>query len=549
MVLLEVYDLEKSFGERKLFNLNSLKIYDGDRVGIVGQNGAGKTTLLNILAGVSHPDKGQVRRYSSPAVIPQLDTLYDDQTGEQTDSFKTKHLSELNQAAVSELSGGEQTRLKITKALNRNAKLLFADEPTSHLDIKGIKDIEKALQSYHGAVIMISHDRSLLNSVCTKIIEIESGEIKEYKGNYDGYVEQKQLGNDYKWFEYENHIREKARLMIAAEAKVQKADQLKAPSRMGNSERRLHKGKARGAKGRLTEQGKIIRERIDRLDIKEKPKLVEKVQFDLNYFSPINGKTAIQIDQLSKSFDERMLFEKLNLTITPGEKVALIGENGCGKSTLIKMIKDHVEGVSIAGSARVGYYAQNLSLLEDSMSILETVVEKSRYPETFMRTILARLLFKREDVYKKIHQLSGGERAKVALAKIFLGDYNLLLLDEPTNYLDIFTQEQLEAILAQYPGTIVFASHDRRFINGLCDKSIIFEAGKGPIYYRGTYEQYEESHRQSRTNHSVDRENDRIRIENEISVVIGRLSSTESKEEKEKLEIKFQDLLKRKSAL
>ncbi|HET7616047.1 MAG TPA: ABC-F type ribosomal protection protein, partial [Bacillales bacterium] len=460
MLMLEAKNLEQSYSDRTIFQIKNLQVQHDERIGIVGLNGAGKTTLMNVLSGKSVPEEGQVIHHGTVALIPQLEGETEKAAPQNESKWRISHVDEEN------MSGGERTRKKIAGALEQRAAMLFADEPTSHLDLGGIEKLETELKTYKGAVFLISHDRELLDIVCTKIIEVENGEVHEFNGNYSAYREQKARQRERAWFEYEQYTKEKRRLQATAREKSEKVKKMrKAPSRMGISEARLHKRAANEKKEKIENKAKAIESRIRQLEKKEKPKEQETVRFDTHSFTPVNGKFAIQLERVTRRFGERTLFSELSCMIQPGAKVAFVGKNGAGKSTLLKMIADGAEGVRVAGSGKVGFFRQDLSTLDDRKSIYENVSHKSPYPESTIRTILARLLFKRDDVFKPIGVLSGGEKVKAALAKLFLADYNVLLLDEPTNYLDLFTHEQLEEVLAAYPGTILFATHDRRLMN------------------------------------------------------------------------------------
>ncbi|HEX7065674.1 MAG TPA: ABC-F type ribosomal protection protein [Bacillales bacterium] len=538
MQRLEARNIEKSYRDRLIVKIDELRVQHGERIGIVGLNGAGKTTLMDILSGDADPDFGEVVRHGTAAVVPQLDDI------EEQGIFPAiEGKWQVRTVTDEHMSGGERTRRKIARALAEKADLLFADEPTSHLDLQGIEHLEAELKQYKGAVFLISHDRELLDAVCTKIIEVEDGEIHEYKGNYSAYREQKARQKERAWFEYEAYTKEKRRLKTATVETSQKAKNMrKTPKRMGNSEARLHKRAVNGKKQSLESRVKAIESRIDHLEKKEKPREQDSVQFDIQFFAPVHGKTAIQLERLTKRFGERTLFRDLSCSIKPGMKVALFGRNGAGKSTLLNMIISGEEGVRVAGSGKIGYFHQNLASLDENKSIFENVSEQSPYPETMIRTILAHLLFKRDDVFKPVGILSGGEKVKVALAKIFLGDYNILLLDEPTNYLDIFTHEELEEVLQAYPGTIVFATHDRRLMNQLADHVLAIEENQA-VFFEGNYDQYMKSKEEPEPS-ADSNEQTIMKLENELAEVIGRLSMPQKEDFKQELEERYRELLK-----
>lgn len=506
MLILEAVKVEKSYGDRLLFRLEeALTVRSRERIGLVGVNGAGKSTLLSVLAGRIDPDMGKVRRLTDTAVIAQLEQ---NPTGE-----------------FSGISGGERTREKIREALNQRAGLLFADEPTSHLDMEGIEDLERILTDYAGAVVLISHDRALMDAVCTRIVEIEGGCVREYSGNYSAYRKQKEEQTARALFEYEQVEKEKARLARSAAEKFRAAGSMKEkPSRMSHKEANLGKEKAQAKQAKMERAAHAIRKRMELLEKKERPVLPEEVIFDAGLHQPLRSKIAVRFDMAEARVGDRVLFAGLTGSVVPGSRLALIGRNGAGKSTLLTMIVDGAPGIRTAESGRLGYFRQSLSGLSESRSILENVMETSIYPEATARTVLARLLFKREDAFKPVGVLSGGERVKVALAQLFLLDCNILLLDEPTNFLDLATRERLEDVLVSYPGTLLFAAHDRMTMNRVATHVLSVEDGKASIF-EGNYDDYRayrKAWESSGNRSSMDEE--KMRLNNELAEVIGKLS-------------------------
>lgn len=484
MLILEANNIAKSHGDRLIFKLDSLKIYDCDRIGIVGLNGAGKTTLMNILAGETQPDEGYVKLYGSHSYIRQLENPEGHVEGHAAREFGVagKHSCEM--------SGGEKTRMKIAVEFDRDSHILFADEPTCNLDIKGIKLLEEKLRSYKGALVLISHDRALLDNLCNSILEIENEKAAVYSGNYTEYRMQKDMEFARQRFEYDRYVKEKNKLENAAvELSCKSKTMRKAPSRMGNSEARLHKRRVNSKKAKLDGSAKAIESRIQQLEVKEKPRDSAKTRIDVQNMDFPVSKTVLSVKDLEKSFGARCLFERVCFDVPNGSKTALVGDNGTGKSTLIKMILNGESGVRLANGAKIGYFSQELDILDNNLSVLENVMKGSIYAESFVRTLLARLLFKEQDVFKKVRSLSGGERVKASFARIFAKDVNLIILDEPTNYLDINSEEALEKVLKEYEGTVLFVSHDRKFIDEVADRIILLENRTAHIY-EGNYSQY-----------------------------------------------------------
>lgn len=259
----------------------------------------------------------------------------------------------------------------------------------------------------------------------------------------------------------------------------------------------------------------------------------------MQYHTPIHSKVAVQFNKATKKIGDRILFKNMNGTIAPGAKLAVLGANGSGKTTLFNMLLTNERGMQLSKSCKIGYFEQTLSILKTDKTILENVLEETNYTEAFVRTILARLLFRREDVHKPVHVLSGGERMKVALAKVFLGNYNMLLLDEPTNYLDLATQEELETMLQEYPGTILFISHDRAFIRSVADHILQVDESE-PRVFHGNYEQYTKR----TTGDSVNvTEQELLRLQTKLTEVIGRISIPNHHNDISSLEQEYETLL------
>ena len=535
MTILFARNIEKSFGDRTIFTLQSLEIQGNDRIGIVGVNGAGKSTLLQILSKEIEPDEGTISHHGSIAIIPQ----FSEETLETASSFAK---GKWNIANVSDsMSGGERMRLKIAHALEQEASILFADEPTSHLDMYGTEQLEKALLSHKGALVVISHDRAFLDTICTKIVEIEDGTVKEYKGNYSSYREQKESERIQKQAEYDQYVQEKKRLEQSISHKKQRASGMtKIPTRYSSSESRLYKLGAARSQENVSKAAKALETRLEKLEKKEKPKELSQTQFDVQYHTPIHSKSAVQFNKTTKKLGDRTLFQNMNGSLAPGAKLAILGNNGSGKTTLFKMILANERGIQLSKSCKIGYFEQTLSILKIDKTILENVLEETNYTEAFVRTILARLLFRREDVYKPVHTLSGGERTKVALAKVFLGNYNMLLLDEPTNYLDVTTQEELESMLQEYPGTVLFISHDRAFIRSFADH-ILHINEKEPRLFYGSYEQYMRRTEQTSVNTT---EQELLRLQTKLTEIIGRISMPDRHDDIALLEQEYEQLLK-----
>lgn len=537
MLFLEMRNIKKSFGDRLLLDIENLAIDSEDKIGIVGLNGVGKTTLMDILSKRLTPDEGTVKIYGSYSYITQLDYSINEKPLTQVARlFKVP----VNQSEF--MSGGEKTRLKIANSLSKMTNIIFADEPTSNLDIEGIKLLEGKLVDHKGALILISHDRFFLDKLCTKIIELENGKIKMYNGNYNFYKNQKQLERERQNFEYSQFVKEKRGLEEAiVDKKHHKSNMRKTPKRMGNSEARLHRLGNQKAEKNVDNGVKSLKSRLEKLEIKDKPLDIYKTKVDIQKTEKLHSKILIKGNNVDKNFGSRKIFDKANFQISNGWKVALIGHNGCGKSTLLRMIIDKDSNISISSTLRMGYFNQDLSILDEEKSVIENVMEESVYDETLTRILLARLLFRSEDIHKKVNCLSGGERVKVSFAKIFAGDINMLILDEPTNYLDIYSAEAIETALKEFNGALLFVSHDRKFISEVADHLMIIDNNKIQSF-SGGYDEYLQ--KENENSQFQDLKNRRMIVENKISGVLGKISMPTKKDNVELLDLEYKELIK-----
>lgn len=540
MLNLEISNLKKYFGDRLILEIDNLKVYSEDKIGIVGVNGAGKSTLLNILCTKIEKDEGDIKHYGSYSYISQLEEPnYEVKDNELCSKFNLKNKDNSN------LSGGEKTRFKIAEAFSKKSSILFADEPTSNLDISAVKMFEEMLLNFNGSVMLVSHDRELLDSVCNKILEIENGKVKLYDGNYSQFINQKKMERDRKEFEYTQYVKEKERLERAAvEIESKTVSMRKAPKRMGNSEARLHRKMGnQKSKAKLDKTRKAIYSRIEHLEAKEKVVNVEKANIDFETLSKVHSRVVISGENINKAFGKRTIFNNAEFEIFSGAKVALMGDNGCGKTTLIKMILNDKEKIKISKALEIGYFSQDLSILDESKTVLYNVMKTSVYNEAFARLILSRLLFKREDVYKEVSVLSGGERVKLSFAKMILTGSNILILDEPTNYLDLYSIEALEEVLKDYDGTVLFVSHDRKFIKKVATDIFTIKNHKINTF-RGNYDEYLKFINKPK-DVNVGAKNEKMILENKLSEIIGRLSMPGKNDDIQELDAEYKRILKR----
>lgn len=518
MMLLEALHIKHYVKDRLLLDVDRLQIQKNDRIGLVGRNGSGKTTLLDILSGKLSPENGNVIRHAECELLPQL---------KRTDTTN---------------SGGELTQAYIQDAIVKGPEILLADEPTTHLDTEHVEWLEKKLIQWKGAFVIVSHDRAFLDAVCTTIWEVHDARVSEYKGNYSDYAEQKELEHQQQKLAYEKYELKKKQLEEALELKVKKAEKAtKAPK--GVSDIEVKKAKPYFAKKqkKLQQTAKAIETRLEKLEKIEKVKEAAPIQMNLPNQTTFINRIVLRVQDVAGVVGERVLWKKASFHVRGGDKLAIIGPNGSGKTTLVNKIIQQEEGISISPSMKIGYFSQNLNIVDVEKSILENVRSTSKQEEAFIRTVLARLHFFRDDVYKRVGVLSGGERVKVALAKLFLSDINTLILDEPTNFLDIEAVSALESLLKEYEGTVIFVSHDRRFIENVANR-ILSIRHREIEWFEGTYEQYNQEKQPKKRNTTEDQ---RLVLETKISEVLSRLSI----EPNEELEREFQFLLKEKRNL
>ncbi len=484
MYLLQAQHLTKTFGARTLFRAEQLELHDGDRIGLVGENGAGKSTLLDILCGALPCDEGRIDRRCPIAMIRQ--------SGDAEGVPDGRLLRTLSLAGSACKSGGERTRRAIAAAFSQGTPLLFADEPTTNLDLDGIEAVEEMLRGYPGAVLLISHDRQLLEAVCTSIWAIQEGEIRVFPGGYAEWIAQRDRERAFAQFEYDQYRNEKRRLEAeTVNLREQARGMRKAPKRMGNSEARLHRCHISPAQIQVQARAKAIESRVRQLEVKERPSDLPQIRMALGAASPITSKTAARIDHLTVRYGTRTVVEDASFTLPTGKRTFLLGGNGAGKTTLAEHLVQGGACARLANGVRLGYFAQNHELLDPERSVLENVRMASQLPEYEVRTILANLRISGDAVWKPVRILSGGERAKAALARLLASDCNLLVLDEPTNHIDLYTAQALEPLLLRWQGTLLVISHDRHLIEQTAERLLFVEGGRVRTF-EGTMAEYRE---------------------------------------------------------
>jgi len=530
-MILACQNICKSFGDTDILRSVTFHIEERERLAIIGINGAGKTTLLKVITGETEPDSGQVFINSQTRLgylsqnsnlnpgntiwealssaksyitdiearmreleksmetadetslskimetYNRLSTIYDRENGYAAESEITGVIRGLgfdtdDTRKIGELSGGQRMRVTLGYTLLLHPDILLLDEPTNHLDIASTRWLEGYLSSFPGAIIVVSHDRYFIDRVTTKIVELDNGVATTFNGSYSFYSKEKAK------------LRElRLRTYMKQQAEIQHEEAVITKLKQFNREKSIKRAESREKK-------------LDKMEVMDKPTEVRSEMRLTLEPSAISGEDILTVEHLAKSFDTTTLFSDINIDIKRGEHVALIGANGTGKSTILKLINRMTAKsggtITIGSRVRIGYYDQELSNLSPDKTLFEEISD--RYPEltqTRIRNVLAGFLFTGDDVFKKIEDLSGGERGRLSLACLMLSPANFLLLDEPTNHLDIVSKEILEDALSAYTGTILFVSHDRYFIDKIATR--ILDLRDGDITsYTGNYHDYEE---------------------------------------------------------
>lgn len=543
MLKINMKDIKKYYGTRLILEIEELKIHKGDKTGVVGVNGSGKTTLLEIIAGITDYECGEllVKKDTTIKYISQLGG-----PDNRRINGRSASIFQVEKEWNKNMSGGEKTRFKLAEGFENLSSLMLIDEPTSNLDMDGIELITNNFLEYGDTYLVVSHDRDFLDKVCNQILEIENGRVKLYRGNYSKYKELKQDEVDRKEFEYQEYVSERTRLLdVKRKIQGKSSGITSPPSRMGNSEARLHKMGGQKAKKSLDKHAKTIQSRIDHLEAKEKPLEEDIIRIRISDSSKPYSKILISGEHIDKSYGKNILFKDANFDIYNGKKIGLIGPNGSGKTTLINMIlKNEKVNININKNVKIGYFSQSMNILNERKTILENAREDSIHNENLARLILGRLLIKGDKVHKKLQVLSGGERVKVSFAKIILQDINFLILDEPTNYLDINSLEVVEELLKNFEGTILLVSHDRRFIENIVDELLIIK-DKKIKNFKGTWSEYLKFKDKAKLNTDEKKtEESKMILKMEISTLISKISLEENKEVKKELDHKYQKKLK-----
>lgn len=529
-MILSCNNISKSFGTDVIIKSCSFNIEDHEKAAIVGINGAGKSTLLKIITGIEPADTGLVTLAKDKTLgylaqqqnLGSDNTIYDEllsvkqyildmekelrsiekrmntADGDELENLMKKY-SDLNHRFemengyaykseitgvlkglgfseddfslnVNTLSGGQKTRVALGRLLLAKPDIILLDEPTNHLDMESIRWLENYLLNYNGAVLIVAHDRYFLDKIVSKIIELDNGVATVFSGNYTDYAAKKAILRNMKLKEYLNQQRE-----------IKHQEDVITKLKQFNREKSIKRAESR-------------EKMLDKIEVVDKPQeLNDKMNIKLEP-NVVSGNDVLTISGLSKSFDDVTLFDNIDIEIKRGERVALIGNNGTGKTTILKLINGIIEpdsgSIYLGAKVNIGYYDQEHHVLDPDKTIFDEI--RDAYPDlnnTQIRNTLAAFLFTNEDVFKYIRDLSGGEKGRVSLAKLMLSNANFLILDEPTNHLDIVSKEILENALNNYTGTVLFVSHDRYFINAAATR-IIELSNKTVVNYIGNYDYY-----------------------------------------------------------
>ena len=479
-VCIELENIELSFLDRVVLNIPRLAIHQFDRIGIVGKNGAGKSTLLKLISGQIMPDKGVVKRFNEFAYFDQLASV----DGKDANYALMGKLS-IPKTDIRNFSGGELTRMKLASLFSNYHEGLLIDEPTTHLDAEGIKFLLDELTYYYGALVLVSHDRYVLDQLVTKIWEIEDGCVTEYTGNYSDYVAQKELSKKQQQEQHEKYVKEKSRLMQAAEEKMKKAEKVtQASKRVSKKEVKAKANKMFMTKSKDTSQkgiqraAKALEHRVEQLEVVEAPKAENIIRFHQPQSLQLYNKFPIMADRLTLTVGDKLLLHEASFQFPLGRTIAITGKNGSGKTTLLNHILQGGKGLTISPKVVFGVYEQMDYQFNKDETVLAYMKARSDYDEGKIRSSLHSMGFTGNDLKKNVRYLSGGEAIRIVLCHLFLGRFNVLILDEPTNFLDVFCIEALEQFLKGYDGTVLLVSHDRTFIERVADDVYVLEKQK-----------------------------------------------------------------------
>ncbi len=560
-VLINVKGLEKSFNTQKIFADIQFEIKNGERIGLVGLNGTGKTTLANLIFGKLQPDQGVIEKrndlaigYLSQSIDYEINDFHKSFAKNMEDEF-FQHVSELGLKKVSDwdehklahLSCGEKLKLALSQVWASKPEFLILDEPTNHLDFKGIRWLISELEKFHGPVLIISHDRHFLDQTVERIFEIESGKLHFYNGNYSAYREEKQRRAEAHRHQYhvqQRHIKEIETQM----------EQLRSWSDKAHRESTKKEGVKEYYRMKAKKRDNQIKSKMKRLENElvknkvEQPREDASVRFQFDSRGK-RGKRIIEAKNLGMAFNGRKLISGSQFYINQGERIGLLGENGCGKTTLIKVILGLVSGTEgelwKSDSLKIAYLCQDVGDLPIEKTAIEALGFTDRDQLLQVRTLFANLGLKEQHISRPIGCLSLGERTRVKLVDMLMKEYDVLVLDEPTNHLDLPSREELEKTLSEFTGTIIAVSHDYYFLNKLCDGLLVFENQQIKRLEMKAEEYFNEDEQEKgKPDETL------MVLDNQIAAILGELSLLDQKNPKYALlDQEFNELLKKKKNL
>ncbi|MFC4322604.1 ribosomal protection-like ABC-F family protein [Litchfieldia salsa] len=569
---MRIRDIHKSYGDKTILKGINFDIKEGDRIGFVGNNGAGKTTFANIIHGSLSSDQGEIEVLNQTLKIGYLHQSSDYSVNDflevvdhQSESQVFHHTSKLGLAKVkswekdrmAHLSGGEKLKISLAKVWASKPDLLLLDEPTNHLDLVGLEWLVNELKAFRGAVVIISHDRYFLDRTITQIAELEDGLVKLYNGNYTNYKQQKEAFYQSQLHQYEVQQKKKARIegqIANLENWSEKAH--RQSTKQGSPSERKQMGLKEYLRAKAKKMDIQVKSKRKRLESEleknkvDKPKEETELKFTYQQ-SAKRGKRILEAKDLEKRFGDRNLIHKSNFYIKQGEHIGMIGENGCGKTTLIKMIlrKEHPTSgmIWMSESLKIGYLSQDVTDLDVTKTPIQATGITDREQMSKARTIFANIGLKEDKLNQPIQALSLGERTRIKLVMMLLAQVDFLILDEPTNHLDLASRESLEHVITEYAGTVLLVSHDLYFLEKISKKLLSFEKS---FIHRKEMSMKEYLERKNRIEEKVDHEEERLLIQNEITTLLGKISLLSKEDETYKeIDQRLNELLKRKKEL
>lgn len=576
MSILRLKNINKEFSGKNILNDVSFNIAEGERLGIVGINGAGKTTLADIISGSIRPKSGEVipirknfeigyLRQSSSYTSHNFNNMLKHDDIQQFNDFLSL-ASEMDIIGVSDiennrfnsLSGGEKTKLVLAKIFSKRSDILILDEPTNHLDFNGVDWLSNKIKQFDGTVIIISHDRYFLDQTIERIIEVEDGKVNEYFGNYTYYREQKKQNFESQVRNYQNYQKRQEKLQADIGQLKQWSNKAhRQAGKQGTLSENRQIGLREHHRAKAKKRDKQVKSKINRLQ-KMQEEGITKPQEEQNVFFKIDtemkhGKRLVEVNDINIEYGGHTLIHNSSFTLKFGDRVGVLGANGCGKTTLLKLILGHetfTEGeVWISPSAKIAYMSQDVYDLQENMTTKEIIQKYFSHQHTRALNVLSKLGYNQGQINKKIEQLSLGERMRLKIAMLVLQDHNFLILDEPNNHLDLHSREQLEATLAEYPGTLLCVSHDRYMLEKICDYLLVFENGKIKKVLQSINEYLDLKEKSSKVKDKIN-EGEVLIIENRITTLLSELSSISMDDIRyHELDCEYQELIKKKKDL